>query len=98
MSERFGPSRLQAKYDDLLPDICQDPDWIAYWKNAGIYEAVCHTHAIEQAIVRDLNRALSTNKPLVASLVQQLVQMGHSMRSIDEYVRDGGFGPVAAYL
>ncbi len=88
-----------------LPDICRDPKWLNYWKNAGLLEAVCHTHAIEQAVVRNLQTTLEKNQKNpekaddeVPRLVQHLVEMGHSLQAIDKFVQDGGFGPVSIYL
>lgn len=89
---RFGRSRATQ-----TPDICRNPEWITYWSRAGIFDAVCHTHAIEQAILRDLNKRLRDSKN-VSDLVAQLVSMGHSLQAIDKYVQEGGFGPVAAYI
>jgi len=91
---RFGHSRAAQ-----TPDICRDPEWIAHWSKAGIYDAVCHTHAIEQAILRDLKKQIrKRDSKNVSALVAQLISMGHSLKAIDNYVQDGGFGPVAAYL
>lgn len=83
-----------------LPDICRNPAWRKHWENQGLYEAVCQTHAIEQAIIRNLQQRLRQrdNDAEIQDLVRHLIEMGHSMQSIDKFVQDGGYGPVSKFF
>lgn len=82
-----------------LPDICRNPVWRQHWEKAGLYEAVCQTHAIEQAILRNLHINVQANNDAeIQDLVKHLIEMGHSMQAIDKFVQDGGFGSVAKFF
>ena len=74
---RFGPSRLHVH------SACSRPELVRYWRQAGVYDAVCNTESVEQELIQELR-----------DMVAQLVAMGYSFRAIDEYLQKGGFGPI----